>query len=294
MQGIICLDKPQEMTSFVACACVRRALGIKKTGHAGTLDPMATGVLPILCGGATRALEWLPSHDKRYTVTVTFGAVSDTADIWGAVQQTGKPLPKQEDVEQALAAFRGEILQTPPMVSAIKQNGVRLYELARQGIEVERTPRPVTIHKLELLSFEGDTAVLDCACSKGTYMRVIATELGEMLGCGALMSGLRRTEAAGFSLDETVTLETLREAAAAGEAEKLLLPIDRVLACYPSVTVTAPQAKRFTNGGSLALERLQQTVTDVTRVYAPDGAFLGLGRPKDDQLAVARLFAQDI
>ena len=292
MLGILCLDKPQEMTSFIACACVRRALGVKKTGHAGTLDPMATGVLPILCGGATRALEWLPDHDKRYLVTVRFGSVSDTQDIWGAVQETGKPLPTRQALEDALDVFRGDILQVPPMVSAIKKDGVRLYELARKGIEIEREARPVTIHRLELVSFEGDTAVLDCTCSKGTYMRVIAADLGEMLGCGALMSGLRRTLAAGFSIDDCLTLERVREYAADGTIGQFILPVDRVLDCYPSVTVTAPQAARFQNGGALALERLHTAVDGVTRVYAPDGRFLGLGKPKDEELAIARLFLE--
>lgn len=290
MQGILCLDKPQEMTSFIACACVRRALGVKKTGHAGTLDPMATGVLPILCGGATRALDWLPDHDKRYLVTVRFGAVSDTQDVWGAVEETGKPLPTKEALEQALGHFRGEILQVPPMVSAIKKDGVRLYELARKGIEIEREARPVTVHALELLSFEGDTAVLDCACSKGTYMRVIASDLGQMLGCGALMSGLRRTLAAGFAIEDCVTLEQLRADAENGTATEHILPVDRVLDCYPSVTVTAPQANRFRNGGALSLERLHTAVEGITRVYAPDGRFLGLGKPAGEELAVARLF----
>ena len=293
MQGILCLDKPQEMTSFIACACVRRALGVKKTGHAGTLDPMATGVLPILCGGATRALEWLPDHDKRYLVTVRFGATSDTQDIWGAVEETGKPLPTKDALEQALAHFRGDILQTPPMMSAIKKDGVRLYELARKGIEIEREARPVTIHTLELVSFDGETAVLDCACSKGTYMRVIAADLGEMLGCGALMSDLRRTLAAGFSLDDCLTLEQIREEAANGTVAQHILPVDRVLGCYPSVTVTDAQANRFRNGGALSLERLRTAIDGVTRVYAPDGQFLGLGKPKDEELAVARLFLTD-
>ena len=293
MQGILCLDKPQEMTSFIACACVRRALGVKKTGHAGTLDPMATGVLPILCGGATRALEWLPDHDKRYLVTVRFGAVSDTQDIWGAVEETGKLLPTKDALEQALTHFRGDILQTPPMMSAIKKDGVRLYELARKGIEIEREARPVTIHTLELVSFDGETAVLDCACSKGTYMRVIAADLGEMLGCGALMSDLRRTLAAGFSLDDCLTLEQIREEAANGTVAQHILPVDRVLGCYPSVTVTDAQANRFRNGGALSLERLRTAINGVTRVYAPDGQFLGLGNPKDEELAVARLFFAD-
>lgn len=278
------------MTSFLACARVRRTLGIKKAGHAGTLDPMATGVLPILCGCATRALDWLPSHDKRYLVTVRFGAVSDTQDIWGAVETTSRPLPTAADVEAALAHFRGTVRQIPPMMSAIKKDGVRLYELARQGIEIERESREITIHSLALTSFNGDTAVLDCTCSKGTYMRVLAADLGDMLGCGALMSGLRRTLAAGFTLDDCLTPEEVQQAVADGTIAHRILPIDRVLSDYPAVTVTAAQAHRFQNGGSLALDRLHAPVVGVTRVYAPDGVFLGLGQPKDDQLAIAKLF----
>ncbi len=290
MNGILCLDKPQEMTSFVACACVRRALGIKKAGHAGTLDPMATGVLPVLCGNATRVLDFLPSHDKRYLVTVRFGMVSDTADIWGQVEETHRPLPTREALEAALVPFRGDILQVPPMMSALKKDGVRLYELARRGIEIEREARPVTVHRLDLLSFDGDTAVLDCECSKGTYMRSICADVGKALGCGAVMSDLRRTLAAGFSLDDCLTLDVLREKAISGDIAKHILPVDRVLADYPAVTVTAAQANRFQNGGALALDRLHTAVSGVTRVYTPDGAFIGLGRPKEDELAIARLF----
>ncbi len=290
MNGILCIDKPQEMTSFVACARVRRALGIKKTGHTGTLDPMATGVLPILCGNATRVLDFLPSHDKRYTVTVTFGLTSDTDDIWGQVEETGHPLPTEAALEEALAAFRGDILQVPPMVSALKKDGVRLYELARRGIEIEREARPVTVRTLDLLRFDGRTAVLDCACSKGTYMRVIAADLGRALGCGAVMSGLRRTVAVGFTLDDCLTLDDVAAQAADGTVAARLLPTDRVLTCYPALTVTAPQANRFRNGGALSRERLTAPVDGLTRIYAPDGRFLGLGRPDGEELAIAKLF----
>ncbi|MGN0171936.1 MAG: tRNA pseudouridine(55) synthase TruB [Acutalibacteraceae bacterium] len=291
MNGILCLDKPQEMTSFAACAAVRRALGIKKAGHAGTLDPMATGVLPILCGNATRALDFLPSHDKRYTVTVRFGLKSDTQDIWGQVCETGAPLPNAADIETALSSFRGEILQTPPMMSALKKDGVRLYELARKGLEVERAPRKITISALNLLSFEHDTLLLDCVCSKGAYMRTLAADLGDALGCGAVMAALRRTEAAGFSLDACLSLEKIRLCAEEGTIEGYILPTDRALGAYPAVTVTAPQAVRFQNGGGLFLNRLSSVVCGLTRIYAPDGRFLGLGEPRGDELTIARLFA---
>ncbi len=290
MNGILCLDKPQNMTSFVACARIKRLLGAKKTGHTGTLDPMATGVLPVLCGNATRALDFLPSHDKRYLVTVKLGMISDTADIWGVTQETGKPLPPRDAVEAALDAFRGEILQVPPMMSAIKKDGVRLYELHRRGIEIEREARPVTVHTLDLVSFDGDTLILDCHCSKGTYMRTIAEDLGRKLGCGALMSGLRRTLATGFAIEECLTLEEVATLCETGDIAHRVLATDRLLSCYPSVTVTDAQAIRFQNGGALSLTRLPCDVTDTVRVYAPDGRFIGLGTPREEELAIARLF----
>jgi len=290
LNGILCLDKPPNMTSFSACSRVRRMLGIKKTGHTGTLDPMATGVLPILCGHATRALDWLPSHDKRYLVTVTLGMISDTGDIWGVTEATGRPLPGRDEVEAALAPFRGDILQVPPMMSAIKKDGVRLYELHRKGIEIEREARPVTIHTLELVSFEGDTFTLDCHCSKGTYMRTIAEDLGRALGCGALMSGLRRTLAADFSLAQCLTLDEIQALCDNGTVADHIRPVDTVLSCYPSLRVTEAQGHRFRNGGALSLDRLSVPVTDTVRVYDPEGAFIGLGTPKEDELKVARLF----
>ncbi len=292
MDGILCIDKPAEMTSFLCCAVARRLLGTKKIGHAGTLDPNATGVLPLLVGKATKALDHLPCHDKRYTATLRFSAVSDTLDIWGAVTATGKPLPSLTAVETALPAFRGAIRQVPPMTSALKKNGVRLYDLARQGIEVEREARPVTIHTLEILAYDGMAGelTLDCRCSKGTYIRTLCDDLGRMLGCGAVMTALRRTEAAGYTLEDCVPLETAKILAADGGLASRLLPIDSAFSAYPAVSVSPAQATRFHNGGTLALERLHPAPEGIARVYAPDGGFLGLGAPKEDQLAIVQLF----
>lgn len=292
MDGILCIDKPTGMTSFLCCAVVRRLLGVKKIGHAGTLDPNATGVLPLLVGKATKALEHLPSHDKRYTATLRFGAVSDTLDIWGTVSETGQPLPTQAAIEAALPAFRGVIWQMPPMTSALKKDGVRLYDLARQGIEVERKARPVTIDRLELVAYD-ETAgelTLDCRCSKGTYIRTLCDDLGRLLGCGAVMTALRRTEAANYTLADCIPLETAKALAAEGGLASRLLPIDHAFSLYPAVTVSPAQATRFRNGGALALERLRTAPTGITRVYAPDGTFLGLGAPQNDQLAILQLF----
>ncbi len=292
MNGILCLDKPPEMTSFACCAVFRRLLGTKKIGHAGTLDPMATGVLPLLAGHATRALELLPVHDKRYHATLRFGFVSDTLDVWGAVEETGASLPALSDIEAALPAFRGAIRQVPPMTSALKKDGVRLYELARQGIEIEREARPVTIHSLELLDYDpaAGELTLDCHCSKGTYIRSLCDDLGRVLGCGAVMTGLRRTMAAGFTETDCITLAEARELAEAGTLVDRLRPVETAFAVFPTVRVTEKQAIRFQNGGALSLERLCQPVTDRVRVYGADGAFLGLGEPREGELRVLKLF----
>lgn len=290
MDGILCIDKPAEITSFVCCAKARRILGEKKAGHAGTLDPMATGVLPILIGKATRALDLIPTHDKRYTATMQFGFESDTLDIWGNVRKTEKKPPVLSEIEAVLPRFRGDILQVPPMTSALKKDGKRLYELARQGIEVERQPRPVTVYTLEILDYqpESGTLTFDCHCSKGTYIRSICDDIGRLLGCGAVMTALRRTMAAGFSLSDCVTFEALE---AAAEKEPFILPIEKVFSNYPAVTVSAAQAVRFRNGGALAAERLHTKLPQTpVRVFAPDGVFLGLGQEKEQSLAVLKLF----
>ncbi len=292
VSGILCLDKPAGMTSFACCAVLRRLLGIKKVGHAGTLDPNATGVLPLLAGRAAKALNYLPVQNKRYTATMRFGAVSDTLDIWGEVRPTGAPLPTLSAVQAALPAFRGEIRQVPPMTSALKKNGVRLYTLARQGVEIERESRPVTIDSLELLAMDEKTGELtiDCCCSKGTYIRTLCDDLGRALGCGAVMTALRRTAAAGFTVADCITLEEARRLAETDALSARLIPTEQALAVYPAVTVTAAQATRFRNGGALALARLRAALTGTARVYAPDGTFLGLGVPDGDSLTVAQLF----
>lgn len=290
--GILLINKDTEMTSFLCCAILRRLLGAKKIGHAGTLDPNATGVLPLLVGRATKALDRLPSHDKRYTATLRFGAVSDTLDIWGTVKETGAPLPTRAAVEAALPHFRGDIFQVPPMTSALKKDGVRLYELARKGVEVEREARPVTVYSLDVLDYDEQSGMLtlDCHCSKGTYVRTICDDLGRMLGCGAVMTALCRTMAAGYALADCITVEQAGQLAKSGGLIERILPIESAFITYPSITVTAPQATRFSNGGALALDRLRAQPESVTRVYDPQGKFLGLGKPVGDELKVEQLF----
>ena len=286
MDGILCIDKPEEMTSFLCVAVVRRLLGVKKIGHAGTLDPNATGVLPLLIGRATKTLDRLPVHDKSYTATLRFGAVSDTLDVWGSVTETGKPIPTLAEIEAVLPRFRGDIMQVPPMTSALKKDGVRLYDLARQGIEVEREARPVTIYELDLLEYNEKEGLLTlhCACSKGTYIRTLCDDLGRVLGCGAIMTALRRTMAAGYPLSDCITLDEAKKLAEEGTLSQHILPIETALAAYPAITVSAPQAQRFRNGGALDLVRLRAAVTGPVRVYDPEGVCIALGVPEDGQL----------
>lgn len=291
MNGILCLNKPAKLTSFACCARLRRRLGVKKLGHGGTLDPMATGVLPVLIGNATRAMDLLPVQDKRYTATLRFGLTSDTQDIWGAVTKTGKPLPSREAVEAALPPFRGKLMQLPPMVSALKKDGVRLYDLARQGLEVERTPRPVTIYTLEILAYDAACGelTLDCHCSKGTYVRTLCHDLGQALGCGAVMTALCRTMAAGYTLDQCMPLAEALEMPDDQLAARVL-PVASAFAVYPALPVSAAQGVRFRNGGALSIDRLSLSVEGIVRVYDAGGAFLGLGKREGDDLQVYKLF----
>lgn len=292
MDGILLINKDNNMTSFLCCAILRRLLGVKKIGHAGTLDPNATGVLPLLVGRATKALDHLPSHDKRYTATLRFGAVSDTLDVWGTVKDTGAPPPSRAAIEAVLPHFRGEILQVPPMTSALKKDGVRLYELARRGVEIEREARPITVYSLDILDYNepSGTLTLDCRCSKGTYIRTICDDLGRVLGCGAIMTALCRTMAAGYPLVDCITVEQARQLAESDRLTDRLLPIESAFITYPSITITNPQATRFSNGGALAIERLRARPEGVTRVYDPQGKFLGLGKPTEDELKIEQLF----
>lgn len=296
MTGVILLDKPEGITSFWAAAQLRRVCGEKKIGHTGTLDPMASGLLPVLLGGATKFADLLPSHDKAYRATFLLGAETDTLDITGRVVRQRYVAVNASDVERALAAFRGRITQIPPMYSALSQNGVRLYALARQGIEVERSAREVEIYRLKLTQTDDvkGAYTIDVQCSAGTYIRSLVSDLGEALGCGAVLTALRRTEANGLSVKDARTLDGLR-ALSPQELSACVLPVDAVLADYPAVTVTEKQSVRFRNGGALDLARVRGADADgLYRVYDPQGTFLGLGTRSAEQneLAVRRLLIE--
>ncbi len=288
MTGAVFLDKPAGMTSFTAANRVRRALGLKKAGHTGTLDPMATGVLVVMLGGATRFIEFIPSHDKAYEATFRLGITTDTLDSEGTVLTQTETAVTTAQVEQAMSAFRGEIEQVPPMYSAIKKDGQKLYELARKGVEVERESRRVTVHELTLTGAEEESQTFSFAvsCSAGTYVRSLIADVGSALGCGAVMTALRRTAAHGVTIDRCVTLDEVDEACVA--------PLTSLLT-YPAVTVTAAQAKRFCCGGELDLNRLHGLQgAGLYQVLSPQGDFLGLGEvlPDGEQMRVRRVLGE--
>ena len=286
MNGIIPLDKPAGITSFGAVSRMRKILNQKKIGHAGTLDPMATGVLPILVGSATRFLDFLPSSDKRYTALIKLGFETNTLDTTGEVTAKSDKKVSREQVEEVLKEFVGKIEQVPPMYSAVQKDGVRMYVLARKGIEVQRESREVTIYSLNLLDFNESEQEfsLDVSCSKGTYIRSLADDIGKKLGCGACLAGLRRTEAAGFKLGSCYTLEEVAEYAAEKHMEKRLVPIEDALGFYPAVYVSEKQALRFSNGGELELIRLKGKYEDgIYRIFSPDDEFLGLAEASNDK-----------
>ena len=281
MNGIIILDKPSGFTSFDAVAVLRGLSHHKKIGHTGTLDPMATGVLPILLGRAAKALNFLPDTDKEYVASFRLGERRDTGDITGEVVEQSPAPVALEALEAALPRFRGEILQVPPMYSAVSVGGKRLYELARKGLEVERPARPVTISRLELLSYDPQTKEgnLRVGCSKGTYIRVLIEDLARAAGSCGTMTALRRTSACGFSQEDAHSLEALKALAAEGRLEEALLPVEGLFALYPAVRVSPAQATRFQNGGGLDLARLRGVPEGgLCRVKSPQGLFLGLGQ----------------
>lgn len=280
MNGILCINKPQDFTSFDVIGKLRGILHMKRLGHTGTLDPMATGVLPILVGTATKACDILPNQDKTYQATVVFGKATDTLDIWG------KPLqnyPEQHVTEAALRAilpeFLGDITQLPPMYSAVSVNGKRLYELARKGETVERPTRTVHIDAITLDAFDEtqQTATLTISCGKGTYIRTLLSDIGQRLGGDAVMTALTRTAACGYPLQECLTFEQVAAAMADGTLEEHLLPTDSLFSSYPKLRLNAAQERMFCNGVKLDLNRLRnlQPDQDIYTVYGATGTFLG-------------------
>lgn len=300
MTGVLILDKPADFTSFDAVAVCRRLCHERKIGHTGTLDPMATGVLPLLLGKATRAASLLEDTDKEYEAGFRLGVSTDTEDSTGKVLETSDTPVSRELLESLLPRFRGEIMQVPPMYSAVSKDGKRLYELARKGIEVERDARPVTIFKLELMEYHEETreGKLTVSCSKGTYIRTLIADLAKAAGSLGVMTALRRTKACGFTLADAITLDEAKALSEAGTLEEKLRPVESLFVHLPTVTVSGAQAARFGNGGQLDLKRIpafrKQNPPDgeIVRVRGEKGEFLGLGQVQAEKgwLAILKLF----
>lgn len=284
MDGIIAIDKPKGYTSFDIVAIVRKYIKQKKIGHTGTLDPMATGVLPILIGQATKVMPYMTDETKEYIAYFKLGLTSDTLDITGNLLDKKESNASFKDVLDVLEQFRGEIEQVPPMYSAVSKDGVKLYKLARQGIDVSREARKVTIHEIKLINFdeEKQSGEFFVNCSKGTYVRSLCADMGKSLGYGAVMSGLRRIKACSFSIDQCISLNNFKDLVENGLINEKIFPIDSVLTSYPKVCVTSKQARRFLNGGELSVERLSgiESLQDkmLVRVYSDTYDFISIGR----------------
>lgn len=283
MNGIVIIDKPAGWTSQDVTARLRRVFGTRRIGHGGTLDPMATGVLPVFVGRATRGVEFFEHAEKTYETELLLGVATDTEDTTGTVLFRREVGVTPEQLAAVLERFRGEIMQIPPMYSALKVNGQKLCDLARKGRQVERQPRPVTIHELTLLSREGDTLHLRVRCSKGTYIRTLCADIGEALGCGGCMQALRRTQAGEYTIAEAVPLQQLLEAA---EPETYLRDVDTMFRGYPAVKLTVNQEKRCRNGNAFSVSLPGGTY----RAYSQTGEFLMLAKVEDGVMSTIKSF----
>ena len=283
MNGIVIVDKPQEWTSQDVTARLRRVFQTRRIGHGGTLDPMATGVLPVFVGRATRGVEFFEHAEKTYETVLRLGLTTDTEDVWGETIEEGPVSFTQEQLESVLQSFRGEILQVPPMYSALKVNGQKLCDLARKGREVERQPRPITIHELTLLEVGENTLRLRVRCSKGTYIRTLCKDIGEALGCGGCMAELRRVTAGEYTIEEAVPLQVLLEAE---NPETYLRGVDTMFRNHPEVRLTANQEKRCRNGNSFSVNLPEGTY----RAYSQNGEFLMLAKVEDGVMSTIKSF----
>jgi tRNA pseudouridine55 synthase len=282
INGILLLDKPTGITSNGALQRVKRMFNAQKAGHTGSLDPLASGLLPLCFGDATKLSAYLLDADKRYWVKIKLGERTDTADADGTVVET-RPVPAldTEQLQSVLDGFLGEIDQIPPMYSAVRVGGERLYNLARAGVEVERQPRRITIHSLELLGFENDEIELNVHCSKGTYVRTLAEDVGEQLGCGAHVCGLRRTGVGPFAGDKMLTMEQIEAAMGEEDAlDALLIPLDSALADRPQIELSKDLAYYVSQGQPVFVP--QAPTSGWVRLYGPDQQFLGVGEILDD------------
>ena len=283
--GILVVDKPAGWTSMDVCAKLRGIFHEKRVGHGGTLDPMATGVLPVFIGRATRAVEFAEKSDKEYIAGLKLGVITNTQDTSGEILEERPVSVTQEELENALESFRGDILQVPPMYSAVKIGGKKLYELARKGREVERPARQISIKALELLDETGeDLYTIRVRCSKGTYVRTLCHDIGRALGCGGCMASLRRTMAAGFTLEDAVTLEQVQ----AADPASLLLPVDCLFAGRPVLVLKSAETEKKIRNGMTAV--LPELASGEYRVYGQNREFLALCRAKEGRLTTIKSF----
>ena len=283
MNGIVIVDKPQDWTSQDVTARLRRVFNTRRIGHGGTLDPMATGVLPVFVGRATRGVEFFEHAEKIYEATLRLGVTTDTEDITGTVLEEREVCVSEQEFLDILPKFRGKIQQIPPMYSAIKVDGKKLYDLARQGKEVERKPREIEIFELTCLEFAGNTARLRIHCSKGTYIRTLCKDIGAALGCGGCMETLRRVQAGEYTIAEAVPLAELLETE---EPEKYLRPVDSMFRNHPAITLTAKQETRCRNGNSFSIALDDGTY----RVYGQNSDFLALSRVSAGVMSTIKSF----
>ena len=283
MNGIVIVDKPQDWTSQDVTARLRRVFNTRRIGHGGTLDPMATGVLPVFVGRATRGVEFFEHAEKAYETVIRLGLTTDTEDTSGTVISEQDVNISEEKFLNILPKFRGKIQQIPPMYSALKVNGQKLCDLARKGREVERQPREIEIFELECLAFSGNTARLRVRCSKGTYIRTLCKDIGEALGCGGCMAELRRVSAGEYTITEAVPLQELLDTE---EPEKYLRSVDTMFRNHPAVTLTANQEKRCRGGNSFSVKLAEGTY----RAYGQSGEFLMLAKVEDGVMSTVKSF----
>lgn len=286
MNGIILVDKPCGWTSHDVVGKLRGILRERRIGHSGTLDPMATGLLVVFAGRATRAVEFAEADSKEYIAGLRLGVSTDTQDTTGNVLNICEALPSKDELIAAANGFLGEISQIPPMYSAIKINGKKLYELARRGEIVERSPRKVTISKLELVGEDKCDYILDIHCSKGTYIRTLCSDIGDKLGCGGCMSSLRRVKAGVFSITQAYTMEQIQAAADSGGLDGIIIPVDTLFTDKPKLTVNEFEEKKLRNGNTIKTKSADGTY----RVYSESGEFLLLAEVKDNLLKTIKSF----
>ena len=286
MNGIILVDKPQDWTSHDVVAKLRGVLHERRIGHSGTLDPLATGLLVVFVGRATRAVEFAEADSKEYITGLHLGVSTDTQDITGNIVASSGALPDEAALREAIGRFIGDIEQIPPMYSAIKKGGKKLYELARRGESVERAPRKITVSDIDIAGRDGDDYILNISCSKGTYVRTLCSDIGEALGCGACMSSLRRTRAGVFSVDDAHSLADIEAAVREGRLSDIILPVDTLFASFPKLTVSQSAAKRLKNGNIIKISAEDGDY----RVYSDPEEFLLLGRVEGGKLKTIKSF----